>query len=103
MVTSPVHSGSGALLAAPTGSQTGECDQTVSLAANHSYTLTAWVQGNYAYVGVSGGASASTWTSSSGWTQLTVPFTTGSSGTVTVFIHGWYSQGNVYGDDFAVS
>ncbi len=61
------------------------------------------MQGNYAFVGVSGGASASTWTSSSSWTKLTVAFTTGSSGSVTVFVHGWYSQGNVYADDVSVS
>jgi len=102
-VTSPVHSGGHAALIAPTSSQTGECDQAVTLSANHTYTLTAWVQGNYAYIGVSGGASASTWTSSSGWTQLSVTFTTGSSGSVTVFVHGWYLQGNVYADDFAIS
>jgi hypothetical protein len=102
-VSSPVHSGSHAALIAPTGSQTGELDQTVTLEANTSYTLTGWVQGNYAFIGVSGGASASTWTSSSSWTKLTVTFTTGSSGTVTVFVHGWYSQGNVYADDFSVS
>ena len=29
--------------------------------------------------------------------------TTGSSGAVTVFIHGWYSQGNVYADDFTLT
>ena len=51
----------------------------------------------------SGGATASTWTSSAGWTQQTVSFTTGSSGTVTVYVHGWYAQGNVYADDFSVS
>ena len=73
------------------------------LTPNHSYTLTAWVQGNYAFVGVSGGASASTWTSASGWTKLSVPFTTDSTGNVTVFVHGWYSQGDVYADDFAIS
>jgi hypothetical protein len=103
VVASPAHTGSHAALIAPTAGQTGELDQTVALAANTSYTLTAWVQGNYAFVGVSGGASASTWTSSSAWTKLTVSFTTGSSGTVTVFVHGWYSQGNVYADDIAVS
>jgi hypothetical protein len=103
VVGSPVHSGSHAAQVSPTNSQTGEIDQTVTLSPNHSYTLTAWVQGNYAYVGVTGGASASTWTSSGSWTQLTVPFTTGSSGTVTVFCHGWYAQGNVYADDFAIS
>jgi Glycosyl hydrolases family 18/Carbohydrate binding domain len=103
VVSSPVHSGSHALEVAPTASQTGECDQTVTLSANSSHTLKAWVQGNYAFVGVSGGATASTWTSASGWTQLTVTFTTGSSGTVTVYVHGWYSQGNVYADDFTLS
>ena len=103
VVGSPVHSGSHAVQVTTTSSQTGECDQTITVSANASHTLTAWVQGNYAFVGVSGGASASTWTSASGWTQLTVPFTTGSSGTVTVFVHGWYGQGNVYADDIAVS
>jgi hypothetical protein len=102
VVTSPVHSGSHALQVMPTASQTGECDQTVALSPNTSYTLTGWVQGNYAFIGVNGGASASTWTSASGWTELSVPFTTGSSGTVTVFVHGWYSQGNVYADDFTL-
>ena len=103
VVSSPAHSGSHAAQIAATNSQTGEIDQTVALAANHSYTLTAWVQGNYAFVGVTGGASASTWTSASSWTKLTVTFTTGSSGTVTVFAHGWYGQGNVFTDDFAVN
>ena len=103
VVTSPAHSGTHAARISPTASATGECDQSVTLAANHSYTLTAWVQGNYAFVGVTGGASASTWTSASGWTKLTVPFTTGANGTVSVFVHGWYSQGDVFADDFAIS
>jgi chitinase len=103
VVTAPVHSGSYAAEISATDSQTGECDQTVSLSPNTTYTLTGWTQGNYAYIGVSGGATASTWTSSTGWSQQTVSFTTGSSGTVTVFVHGWYGQGNVYADDFSVS
>jgi hypothetical protein len=103
VVTSPVHSGSYAAQITTTGSQTGECDQSVTLSPNTSYTLTGWVEGNYAYIGVSGGAAASTWTSSSGWSQLTVQFTTGSSGAVTVYVHGWYSQGNVYADDFSLN
>jgi hypothetical protein len=103
VVSSPVHAGSHAVQVAATSSQTGECDQTITVSANASHTLTAWVQGTYAFVGVSGGASASTWTTSSGWTELTVPFTTGSAGTITVFVHGWYGQGNVYADDIAVS
>ncbi|HZR51049.1 MAG TPA: carbohydrate binding domain-containing protein [Streptosporangiaceae bacterium] len=103
VVTTPAHSGTHALQVTPTSSQTGECDQTVTLSPNTSHTLTAWVQGNFAFIGVSGGASASTWTSASGWTKLTVSFTTGSSGTVTVFVHGWYAQGNVFADDFSLS
>jgi chitinase len=103
VVTSPVHSGTHAAEVSATNSQTGECDQTITLSPNTTYTLSGWTQGNYAYIGVSGGATASTWTSSSGWAQQTVSFTTGSSGTVTVFVHGWYGQGNVYADDFSVS
>jgi chitinase len=98
-----VHSGSHALQVAPTSSTTGECDQTVTLLPDHSYTLTGWVQGSYAYLGVSGGATASTWSSTSSWNQLTVPFTTGASGTVTVYVHGWYAQGNVDADDLSLS
>ncbi|MFJ5116535.1 glycosyl hydrolase family 18 protein [Kitasatospora sp. NPDC088548] len=103
VVSTPVHSGSYALQAAATGAQTGQCSQTVTLSPNTAYTLTGWVQGSYAYLGVSGGATASAWTSSSGWTKLTVPFTTGASGTVTVYLHGWYGQGNVFGDDFSIA
>lgn len=101
--TAPVHSGSYALQANPDSAHTGECAQTLTLAPNTAYTLSGWVQGSYAYLGVRGGANASTWTSSTGWTKLTVPFTTGASGTVTVYLHGWYGQGQVRGDDFAVS
>ncbi|MFI5530951.1 glycosyl hydrolase family 18 protein [Kitasatospora sp. NPDC051853] len=104
VVSTPAHSGSYALQAAATGSQNGQCSQTVTLAPNTKYTLTGWVQGNYSYLGVSGGATASTWTpGSSSWTKLTVPFTTGANGTVTVYLHGWYGQGSVYGDDFSIA
>ncbi|AUY49022.1 glycosyl hydrolase family 18 protein [Streptomyces sp. CB01881] len=103
VVSTPAHSGSYALQAAAGAGQTGQCSQTVTLQPNTSYTLSGWVQGSYAYLGVSGGATASTWTNASGWTRLSVPFTTGASGTVTVHLHGWYGQGNVYGDDFAIA
>ncbi|MFB7613219.1 glycosyl hydrolase family 18 protein [Kitasatospora sp. NPDC056181] len=103
VVSTPAHSGSYALQAAAGAGQTGQCSQTVTLQPNTSYTLSGWVQGSYAYLGVSGGATASTWTNASGWTRLSVPFTTGASGTVTVYLHGWYGQGNVYGDDFAIA
>ncbi|WEO93596.1 carbohydrate binding domain-containing protein [Streptomyces sp. FXJ1.172] len=103
VVTSPVHGGSHALKTAPSASQTGQCAQTLTLKPNTSYTLSGWVQGPYAYLGVSGGATASTWASSSSWSKLTVPFTTGASGTVTVYVHGWYAQDAVYADDLSVS
>ena len=103
VVATPVHSGTKALRVSPTDQQTGEVDQVVTLQPNHSYTLRGWVQGNFAFIGVSGGASASTWVSSASYTQLSVPFTTGASGQVTVFVHGWYSQGNVFADDFNIS
>jgi chitinase len=101
VVTSPAHSGSYALQVTPTSSTTGECDQTITVQPNHSYTLSAYVDGSYAYIGVQNGAS--TWTSSSSYTQLSVPFTTGSSQTsITIYVHGWYAQGNVYADDFSL-
>ncbi|HEY0804686.1 MAG TPA: glycosyl hydrolase family 18 protein, partial [Pseudonocardiaceae bacterium] len=103
VVGSPAHSGSHALSVNATNSQTGEADQTITVTPNASHTLTAWVQGNFAFIGVTGGASASTWTSSAGYTKLTVPFTTGSSGTITVFVHGWFAQGTVFADDVSVS
>ncbi|MEU8033498.1 carbohydrate binding domain-containing protein [Streptomyces sp. NPDC049099] len=103
VVSSPAHGGAHALRTVPSASQTGRCAQTLTLKPGTSYTLSGWVQGPYAYLGVSGGATASTWTSSSSWSKLTVPFTTGSSGTVTVYAHGWYGQGAVYADDLTLS
>ncbi|WP_245633546.1 glycosyl hydrolase family 18 protein [Amycolatopsis jejuensis] len=102
IVSSPAHSGSHALQVTPTSSTTGEAAQNLTLAPNHAYTLKAWVQGSYAYAGVRGDATADSWTSSAGWTQLTVPFTTGPSGAVMVYIHGWYGQSPVYADDISV-
>ena len=102
VVSSPVHSGSHALQVTASGSATGECDQTISVQANHTYTLTAYVSGSYAYLGVQNGAS--TWTSSSSYTKLSVTFTTGASQTsITIYVHGWYSQGNVFVDDVSLS
>lgn len=101
VVTSPVHSGSEALEVVPSSSTTGECDQTITVQANHSYTLTAYVNGAYAYLGVQNGAS--NWTTCSSYTQLTVSFTTGASQTsITIYVHGWYAQGNVFVDDVSL-
>ncbi|MFE3206253.1 glycosyl hydrolase family 18 protein [Embleya sp. NPDC055664] len=104
VVSTPTHGGTHALEVAAGAAQTGECKQTLQLAPNSTHTLTAWVRGNYAYLGVSGGATGSTWASpGTTWAKLTVPFTVGASGSVTVYLHGWYGQGSVYGDDFAIS
>ena len=102
VVTSPVQSGSYALELVTSSSATGECDQTISVQANHTYTLTAYVDGSYAYLGVQSGTS--TWTSSSSYTQLSVTFTTSSTQTsITIYVHGWYGQGNVYVDNVSLS
>ncbi|MEU3225590.1 glycosyl hydrolase family 18 protein [Streptomyces sp. NPDC006976] len=103
VVSTPVHGGTHALAVAATSSQTGECAQTLTLAPNTTYTLQGYVQGNYAYLGVRGGATASTWGQSSGYTKQSVSFTTGASGSVTVYVHGWYGQGTVYADDLSVT
>ncbi|MFJ4575485.1 glycosyl hydrolase family 18 protein [Streptomyces sp. NPDC088846] len=103
VVSTPVHGGAHALAAAATASQTGECTQTLTLSPNTTYTLSGWVQGSYGYLGVRGDASASTWGSSSGYAKQSVAFTTGSTGTVTVYLHGWYGQGTVYADDLSVT
>ncbi|HEU5383436.1 MAG TPA: carbohydrate binding domain-containing protein [Ktedonobacteraceae bacterium] len=102
VVSSPVHSGSHALQVSPTSNTTGECDQTITVQANHTYTLSAFVNGPYAYIGVLNGAS--NWTISTSYTQLSVTFTTGASQTsITIFVHGWYAQGNVFVDDFSLN
>ncbi|HEY0756194.1 MAG TPA: carbohydrate binding domain-containing protein [Ktedonobacteraceae bacterium] len=102
VVSSPVHSGSRALQVTPGSSTTGECDQTIAVQANHTYTLSAYVNGPYAYIGIVNGAS--NWTSSSSYTKLSVTFTTTAAQTsITIYIHGWYAQANVYADDFALN
>ncbi|WP_245931201.1 glycosyl hydrolase family 18 protein [Actinokineospora auranticolor] len=103
VVTSPTHGGGHALSVGASNSSTGEASQQVTLEPNKSYTLRAWLRGNYAYLGVRGGASATTWTVASDWQEVTLPFTTGANGTVTIYTHGWYGQGAVYADDFSIS
>ena len=101
VVTSPVHSGAYALQLNPSSSTTGQCTQTISVQANTSYTLSAYVDGPYAYIGVNG--FSNTWTSSSSYTQLSYTFTTGTATTATIYVHGWYAQGSVGVDDVALT
>ncbi|MER5429829.1 glycosyl hydrolase family 18 protein [Streptomyces sp. NPDC002588] len=105
-VSSPVHGGAAALKATPAGLDYAQCTQSVAVQPNSTYTLGAWVQGGYSYLGVTGTGTTdvSTWTpDSSTWKQLSTTFTTGSSTTsVTVYTHGWYGQPPYYADDVSV-
>ncbi|MFD4142416.1 chitinase [Streptomyces sp. NPDC058572] len=105
-VSSPVHGGAGALKATPAGLDNARCTQTVAVKPNSTYTLSAWVQGGYAYLGATGTGTTdvSTWTpDSSGWKQLTTSFRTGASTTsVTVYTHGWYGTSPYFVDDVSV-
>ncbi|MGW7199601.1 chitinase [Streptomyces chryseus] len=105
-VSSPAHGGAAALKATPGGQDNARCSQTVTVKPGATYTLSAWVQGGYAYLGASGTGTTdvSTWTpDSSGWKQLTTSFKAGPSTTsVTVYTHGWYGQSAYYADDVSV-
>ncbi|MFF0459816.1 chitinase [Streptomyces mexicanus] len=106
-VSSPVHSGSAALKATPAAQDNAQCTQTVAVRPNSTYTLSAWVQGGYAYLGATGTGTTdvSTWTpDTTTWKELRTTFTTGSSTTsVTVYLHGWYGQAAYYADDVSVT
>jgi hypothetical protein len=106
-VTSPVHSGSHALAGAVSGSDDAQCSQVVPVQPSSNYTLSAWVEGNYVYLGDSGtgGTDTSTWTpSAAAWQQLTTSFTTGASASsVTIYLHGWYAQGTYAADDVSLT
>ncbi|MFJ3926948.1 chitinase [Streptomyces sp. NPDC090022] len=106
VVGSPVHGGAAALKATPAGQDNARCAQAVTVRPGATYTLSAWVQGAYVYLGASGTGTTdvSTWTRSAGaWTKLTTTFRTGPSTTsVTVYTHGWYGQNAHHVDDLAV-
>ncbi|MDH6125156.1 glycosyl hydrolase family 18 protein [Kitasatospora sp. GP82] len=100
------RSGSSALQATPSGSDNAQCSQSVTVTPSSTYTLSAWVQGPYVYLGATGtgGADPSTWSSGTSWNQLTTTFTTGpSTTTVTVYLHGWYDQGPYLADDVSLT
>ena len=107
VVGSPVHSGSRALSGAATSSDDAQCAQVIQVQPNSSYSLSAWVEGTYVYLGDSGTGTSdtSTWTpSASTWQQLSTAFTTGAATTsVTIYLHGWYGQGTYYADDVTMT
>ncbi|WP_442480666.1 chitinase [Streptomyces kutzneri] len=105
-VTAPVHGGSSALRATPAGQDNARCSQTVTVKPDSAYTLGAWVQGAYVYLGASGTGTTdvSAWTQTPGaWKQLTTTFRTGPATTsVTVYTHGWYGQPAHVTDDLTL-
>jgi len=107
VVTSPVHSGSYALSGTPAGQDDAQCTQTISVQPSSAYSLSAWVDGSYVYLGVTGTGTTdvNTWTpGTSGYSQLSTSFTTGASTTtVSIYLHGWYGQPTYYADDVSLT
>ncbi|MFI5772399.1 chitinase [Streptomyces sp. NPDC051658] len=105
-VGTPAHSGTSALKATPAGADNAKCSQVVTVEPDSTYTLGAWVQGSYVYLGAEGTGTTdvSTWTqSSTDWKQLTTTFRTGPSTTrVTVYTHGWFGTPAYYADDLTL-
>jgi hypothetical protein len=104
VVTTPVHAGTHALKAAASSSDDAQCSETITVAAHHTYTLSAYVDGAFAFIGTTGAASdVSTWTSSTSYTKLSVAFTSGAATTMQIWVHGWYGQGTIFVDDVTVT
>ncbi|MEU2249449.1 glycoside hydrolase family 18 protein [Streptomyces sp. NPDC019224] len=105
-VGTPVHGGTSALKATPAGSDNARCSQSVKVKPGSTYTLSAWVQGSYVYLGADGTGTTDvrTWTQSApGWQKLTTTFTTGPSTTsVGIYTHGWYGTPAYYADDVSL-
>jgi hypothetical protein len=105
-VTSPVHGGAKALTATPAGQDTARCQQTISVKPSSAYTLSAWVRGNYVFLGATGtgGTDPQTWAApGAAWQQLSASFTTSATtSAVTIYVNGWYGQGAYYADDFVL-
>lgn len=105
-VSTPAHNGTSALKATPVSAENAKCSQQVAVQPDSTYTLSAWVQGSYVYLGAEGTGTTdvSTWTQSSAdWKQLTTTFRTGPSTTrVTVYTHGWFGTPAYYADDLTL-
>lgn len=103
---SPVRTGTRALRATPAGADNARCSQPVTVQPSSTYTLSAWVQGAYVYLGASGATAqdVSTWTpSASTWQRLSLTFTTSATATsATIYLHGWYGQPAYVVDDVSL-
>jgi chitinase len=108
VVGSPTHSGTHAVAGAASSADFAQCQQVVPVQPNHTYNLSAWVDGNYTFIGVTGSGTTdtSTWTPNTGgaYQKLSTSFSTGASTTsVTIWVHGWYAQGTYFADDFSLT
>lgn len=106
-VAGHAHSGTFALQGAARNSDHAQCTQTVAVLPGTTYTLSAFVNGSYVFIGATGtgGENPSTFTPGTGgaYNQLSLSFTTGgSTRSLTVYIHGWYAQGTYFADDIAL-
>jgi chitinase len=106
-VTGHAHSGTMSLAGGANNSDNAQCTQKITVAPSTAYTLSAFVNGSYVFLGVTGTGTGdpSNWTpgTNGAYQQLSVNFTTGSGVTsVTVYVHGWYGQGTYYADDFSM-
>jgi hypothetical protein len=80
----------------------GKVEQTVTVAANTTYTLSAWQEGK-GTLGVKSGSTTlgSTSTNNASFTQVSVTFNSGSATSVTLF--GAYNGGEGRFDDFTLT
>lgn len=111
VVSSPVHTGlSAAKLGANSGQQ-GIEQVLTGLLPNHTYTLTGWaavdLTSEVVYIGVKNFDDANTevnqGSSTTSFTKLTVPFTTGPNSTsARIYLYKGSGSGNGYGDDLSV-
>ncbi|GAA3487162.1 carbohydrate binding domain-containing protein [Streptomyces cremeus] len=89
-VSTPVRTGAAALKATPAGQDNARCSQSVAVKPGATYTLSAWTQGGYAYLGASGTGTTdvSTWSpGSTAWKQLTTTFRAGAEHHVSHGLH----------------
>ncbi len=102
-VSSPGHWGQRSLEGVTSANSTGRCTQTIAVRPNFRYTLSAWVQGSWVHLGVTGYGSPATVRDATTWTNVSTTFTTPpGTETVEVYVSGWYAQGRYRADDVAV-
>ncbi|MFI2606783.1 polysaccharide deacetylase family protein [Kitasatospora sp. NPDC018619] len=108
VTTAAPHTGTSALTVTPASADsTGECAQTVAVRPDTTYTASAWVRGDFVYLGATGTGRdvAPSWTATTGggWQRLSTRFTTGPNArSVRLYVHGWYQQGPFSVDDVRV-